>query len=96
MNNAPKRGATNKRAPIQDVQTQTVPGQATPSPELVKRLATENRAGSLSQIPTAQEAQEALKRLQKDLPALGSGVNDLHSNLDRSRILSLLAPLVEP
>ena len=95
VNNAPKRGAADKRSPSQAGQAKALSSGVSPSPDLVTRLASENRAGASSQIPTPQEAQEALQRLQKDLPSLGQGVNDLHSKLDRSRILSLLAPLVD-
>mgnify|MGYP000846060995 CR=1 FL=1 len=40
-------------------------------------------------------AEQALDDLSRDLPALGQGVHDLHSDLDRGRVLALLAPLME-
>ena len=40
-------------------------------------------------------AERALSDLRRDLPELGQGVNDLHPNLDRRRVLALLAPLVD-
>ncbi len=40
-------------------------------------------------------AQKALEDLAWQLPELGHGVHDLHSELNRGRVLSLLAPLVE-
>ncbi|MFH1057691.1 MAG: hypothetical protein V1797_03295 [Pseudomonadota bacterium] len=45
--------------------------------------------------PSAEEAGYVLSQLQRDLPELGPGVHDLHDNLDRSRVLDLLAPLVD-
>ena len=40
-------------------------------------------------------AGRALSDLQRDLPALGQGIHDLHAGLNRGRVLGLLAPLVE-
>lgn len=62
---------------------------------VVSLVSRENRSAALSQVPTAEEAAEALRRLREDLPELGQAVDVLHSNLDRRRILDLLAPLME-
>lgn len=40
-------------------------------------------------------AQKALDDLSWQLPELGQGVHDLHADLNRGRVLALLAPLVE-
>ncbi len=43
---------------------------------------------------TRAEADEALKRLEQQLPAAGQQVHELHEFKDRRRVLVLLAPLV--
>lgn len=53
------------------------------------------QGGGAEPPPTPEEAAFALSQLQRDLPTLGQGVHDLHDNLDRSRVLDLLAPLVD-
>jgi hypothetical protein len=58
-------------------------------------IARENQAATASQVPTPAEATAALRSLQEHLPDLGQAVGDLHSNLDRRRILDLLAPLMD-
>lgn len=63
--------------------------------DVVLQVSRENLAAAVTNVPTPEEARDALNRLRQDLPELGQGVGDLHSNLNRSRILSLLAPLVE-
>ena len=75
----------------------SVPHQSSPTAawEVVGLVGRQNLAASASQLPSPWEARAALLRLQRDLPGLGQGVDDLHSRLDRSRILVLLAPLVE-
>lgn len=40
-------------------------------------------------------ARQALEELSRQLPALGHAVHDLHSDLNRGRVLALLAPLTE-
>lgn len=67
------------------------PGQA----EVVSLVNRQNLQAADSRIPTPLEAQAALNRLQRELPNLGQSVGDIHANLDRRRILVLLAPLVE-
>lgn len=62
--------------------------------ETFSLVSQENRLAANSEIPTADQAAQALRRLQKDLPALGKGVDNLHSKLDSRRILDLLAPLI--
>jgi len=44
---------------------------------------------------SANNADQILESLRRDLPALGQNVGDLHQFADRRRILALLAPLVE-
>ena len=63
--------------------------------DVVKLVSKENQRARDNDIPTALEAEEALRRLETDLPALGQKVGDLHSGMDRRIILALLAPLVE-
>lgn len=63
--------------------------------EVVSLVYRENHASAVSSLPTPEEAAEALRRLQEDLPDLGQAVDELHSNLDRRRVLDLLAPLLE-
>ncbi len=64
--------------------------------DVVKLVSTENRRAVNMDIPTALEAEAALRHLQRDLPKLDSGqAGDIHSGLDRRVILSLLAPLME-
>jgi hypothetical protein len=62
---------------------------------VVSLVSRQNQIAASSQIPTRLEAQDALKRLQRDLPSMGQAVGDIHAGLDRRRILVLLAPLVE-
>ncbi len=62
--------------------------------ETVSLVSRENQLACQGQVPTAAEAEEALASLQEQLPALGQAVGDLHSGLDRGKILDLLAPLV--
>jgi len=63
--------------------------------EVVSLVSRQNQAAASSEIPIPLEAKAALGRLQRDLRNLGQAVGDLHANLDRRRILVLLAPLVE-
>lgn len=63
--------------------------------EVVSLVSRQNLQAANSHIPTPLEARDALNRLQRDLPNLGQAVGDVHANLDRRRILVLLAPLVE-
>lgn len=67
------------------------PGRA----EVVSLISRENQLAAASQVPSPEEAAAALRRLQEDLPEMGQAVGDLHSNLDRRRILDLLAPLLD-
>lgn len=71
--------------------TSPASGQA----EVVSLVSRQNLQAANSHIPTPLEARDALNRLQRDLPNLGQAVGDVHANLDRRRILVLLAPLVE-
>lgn len=64
-------------------------------PDVVNLIARENQQARENDVPTALEAEEALRKLEAKLPGLGQGVGDIHSGLDRRIILSLLAPLVE-
>lgn len=61
---------------------------------IVELISQENRRAMDTEIPTAQEAEDALANLVDTLPAKGQEVGDIHSHLDRRVILSLLAPLV--
>ena len=80
------------RSPDKDSgRTASASGQA----EVVSLVSRQNLQAAGSRIPTPLEAREALNRLQRDLPNLGQAVGDIHANLDRRRILVLLAPLVE-
>lgn len=63
--------------------------------EVVSLVTRENVLAASSQVPTPEEAAVALRRLREDLPEMGQAVGDLHSNLDRRRILDLLAPLMD-
>lgn len=64
--------------------------------DVVNLVSTENRRAVATDVPTALEAEAALRHLQRDLPRLTSDqAGDLHSGLDRRVILSLLAPLME-
>ncbi len=63
--------------------------------DVVKLVSKENRRAGDNDVPTALEAEEALRRLESDLPEMGQKVGDLHSGMDRRIILALLAPLVE-
>lgn len=71
------------------------PSETKSSADVVYLVSCENRKAINSQLPTPEEAQEALQRLQQDLANTGQDVGSIHSNLDRRRILQLLAPLVE-
>ncbi len=68
---------------------------ARPGQDVVKLVSKENQRAGDNDVPTALEAEEALRRLENDLPKLGQKVGDLHSGMDRRIILALLAPLVE-
>jgi hypothetical protein len=64
--------------------------------DVVNLVSTENRRAVATDVPTALEAEVALRHLQRDLPGLNSEqAGDIHSGLDRRVILSLLAPLME-
>ena len=63
--------------------------------DVVNLVSKENQRAGENDVPTALEAEEALRRLESDLPNLGQQVGDLHSGMDRRIILALLAPLVE-
>jgi hypothetical protein len=64
--------------------------------DVVNLVSTENRRAVTTDVPTALEAEAALRHLQRDLPRLSSEqAGDIHSGLDRRVILSLLAPLME-
>lgn len=64
--------------------------------DVVNLVSTENRRAGNTDVPTALEAEAALKHLQRDLPKLSSEqAGEMHSGLDRRVILSLLAPLME-
>jgi hypothetical protein len=67
----------------------------TSSAGVVSLIARENQTAAASQVPTPAEAAAALRSLQENLPDLGQAVGDLHSNLNRRRILDLLAPLMD-
>lgn len=62
--------------------------------EVTSRVTSQNRMAMSPDVPTALEAEEALRALQENLPNMGPEVEDVHSGLDRRVILSLLAPLV--
>jgi hypothetical protein len=70
-------------------------GLVTGPGEVVNLVYRENQASASSQVPSASEAAEALRRLEEDLPSLGESVGEIHSNLNRHRILDLLAPLLD-
>lgn len=64
--------------------------------DIVNLVSTENRRAVSTDVPTALEAEAALRDLQGQLPTLDSRqVGDIHSGLDRRVILYLLAPLME-
>lgn len=63
--------------------------------DVVYLVSKQNQRALESHLPTPDEAQEALERLQRDLPGMGQEVGGVHSNLNRSRLIQLLAPLVE-
>lgn len=65
------------------------------SGDLVQLISKENRRSNDTTVPTAFQAENALRELERDLPSLGQQVGDLHQFPDRRRILVLLAPLVE-
>jgi hypothetical protein len=66
------------------------------SGDVVELVSTENRRATYTDVPTALEAEAALRHLQRDLPRLSSDqAGEIHSGLDRRVILSLLAPLME-
>lgn len=72
-------------------------GPGTQESAIILNLAETRRRGTdyYDELPpNAEEAAFTLSQLQRQLPDLGSGVHDLHDNLDRSRVLDLLAPLV--
>ncbi len=71
------------------------PSNTTPSADVVYLVSRENRKALDSQLPTPAQAHEAMERLQRDLANTDQDVGVIHSNLDRRRILALLAPLVE-
>lgn len=76
--------------------TSQASGNVNNSGDVVYLVSRENQRASTSHLPTPAEAQEAMERLQRDLPHLtGDDLGKVHSNLDRRRILQLLAPLVE-
>lgn len=91
---APGRATDSSGEPEKSGLFSGAPGSHTVG-DVVYLVSIENKRATRSEIPTKAEAQQALERLQKDLPQLGQAVDDLHSKLDRRRILSLLAPLVE-
>ena len=63
--------------------------------DVVNLVSLENRRASLNEErPTLEEAHQALRNLQDDLKTSGQDLGEIHSNLDRRLILSLLAPLV--
>ena len=63
--------------------------------DVVFLVSKQNQRALESHLPTPEEAQEALERLQRDLPGMGQDVGGVHPNLNRGRIMQLLAPLVE-
>lgn len=69
--------------------------ESKPLTDMVELISNENRRAVEHDIPTALEAEEALRKLETDIPKMGQGVGDLHSGMDRRIILALLAPLVE-
>lgn len=93
VNNATKRpGAA--RSPGDKPKDQ--PSPLASGDDVVKLVSTENRRAVTTDIPTALEAEAALRHLQRDLPGLSSEqAGEIHSGLDRRVILSLLAPLME-
>lgn len=66
-------------------------------PSVIISLADTRRRDQCGDEPplSAEEAGYVLGQLERDLPELGQGVHELHDNLDRSRVLVLLAPLVD-
>jgi hypothetical protein len=74
--------------------TETKSSQSGSASDVVRLFNKENLTGATSQTPTADEAKQALKQLEQDLPNRDQDV-DVHDKLDRRRILGLLAPLVE-
>lgn len=72
------------------------PSSTATKSDVVSLVSTENRRAVTTDIPTALEAEAALRHLKRDLPSLNSEqAGDIHSGLDRRVILSLLAPLME-
>ena len=65
------------------------------SHDVVSLVSRENRrAANTEDRPTMEEADQALRELQYDLSETDQDLGEIHSNLDRRLILSLLAPLV--
>ncbi len=95
----PRRRVSNTRRAGRTIDGTFSPSSAVSSSssqgEVVNLVSRQNQMAANSQIPTPMEAQAALNRLQRDLPSMGQAVGDIHANLDRRRILVLLAPLVE-
>lgn len=77
--------------------TVTLSSLSDPEPAVVITLAETRRrlTGADEPVLSSEEAGYVLTQLQRDLPELGPGVHDLHDKLDRSRVLDLLAPLVD-
>ncbi|MCB2185174.1 MAG: hypothetical protein KQJ78_02070 [Deltaproteobacteria bacterium] len=53
------------------------------------------KASARGNLPQPEEARQALQELREALPREGQAVGDLHEFDDRSRFISLLAPLVD-
>jgi len=88
---------SRKGEPVRQRTSQPPASPSTPPrrDDVVSLVSTENRRAVSTDIPTALEAEQALRRLQEDLPHLNQDeLGEVHSKLDRRIILSLLAPLV--
>ena len=85
----PAQGANGSETSDQSV------SNPTPQQDVVNLVSLENRRASHTEDrPTFEEAEQALRDLQADLPGTDRDLGEIHSKLDRRLILGLLAPLV--
>ncbi len=94
VSNPPRKGESARQRPSQPSTSAAAPTPPTRG-DVVNLVSTENRRALCTDVPTALEAEQALRQLQDDLPQLNQDeLGEVHSGLDRRLILSLLAPLV--
>ena len=89
---APKRKGRGVRSKVRE---EKLPVDQKPLEDTVCLTRQENRRALESVPPTPQEAELALKELEQELAKADTrSLEEVHSNLDRRVILTLLAPLV--